>query len=334
MNRYELLRDVFLKKKFFKLVCGAGNEDLTEVRRLATIYTLAGVAMHDLSANPDVVSAAKEGVNAAIKMAETLGRKILMVPYLNVSIGIKGDPHVRKARIDKEVCTQCGECTGACRQEAIGEDMKIVEYRCIGCGDCEKACPAGAIEFFHRKADFDRILPECARMGVETMELHAVSEDDDSVMRDWKLLNGIIRENYVSVCIDRSLLSNRRLVDRISKMHEIAGERLIVQADGVPMSGEGDDFNTTLQAVACADVVMKSGIPAMVLLSGGTNSKTGVLARQCGVHAHGVAIGSYARKIVRHLVARDDFDTDIDVLVSALTIAEDLVCANLDALHD
>ena len=334
MNRYEELRKILQKRNFFKLVCGAGNEDLTEVRRLATVYTLAGAAMHDLSANVDVVDAAKEGVRKAYELAGPLGKEIGVMPYLNVSIGIKGDPHVRKARIERETCTGCGECASICRQEAVGDDFQIIEYRCIGCGDCEKVCPVEAIRFVHKKADFEKILPECAQRGIETMELHAVSEDDQAVMRDWRLLNEIIKDNFVSVCIDRSLLSNRLLTDRIIKMHEITGERMIVQADGVPMSGEGDDFNTTLQAVACADIVMKSGIPVMVLLSGGTNSKTGMLAWQCGVHAHGVAVGSYARKIVRHLVMRDDFDTNLDVVTAALSIAEGLVCKNLEALHD
>jgi len=165
------------------------------------------------------------------------------------------------------------------------------------------------------------------------MELHAVTEDDDAAMRDWRLLNEIINDNFVSVCLDRSLLSNKHIIERIEKMYEIAGERMIVQADGVPMSGEGDDFNTTLQAVACADIVLKSKIPVMVLLSGGTNSKTGVLARQCGVFAHGVAVGSFARKIVRPLVMQDDFDVDINIIKKAVTIAENLVRSNLEGLH-
>ncbi|MCX5811477.1 MAG: 4Fe-4S ferredoxin [Proteobacteria bacterium] len=332
-DRYQELRKLFQERKLFKLVCGAGNEDLTEVRRLATIYTLAGAAMHDLSANVDVVEAAKKGIKTAYELAPMMDRKIALRPFLNVSIGIKGDPHVRKAQIDKKVCTCCGKCIDVCRQEAIEEDFIIQEFRCIGCGDCEKACAFEAINFIHKKADFDKILPECARAGVETMELHAVTEDDDAAIRDWRLLNRIIKDNFVSVCLDRSLLSNKRIIERIEKMYEITGERMIVQADGVPMSGEGDDFNTTLQAVACADVVMKSGMPVMVLLSGGTNSKTGTLARQCGVFAHGVAVGSFARKIVKPFVMRDDFDADFDIIKEAVSVAEDLVRLNLEDIH-
>ena len=37
---------------------------------------------------------------------------------------------------------------------------------------------------------------------------------------------------------------------------EIAGDRLIIQADGIPMSGGKDNFNTTLQAVATAEVII------------------------------------------------------------------------------
>jgi Fe-S-cluster-containing hydrogenase component 2 len=333
MKRHQELRRILQERNLFKLVCGAGNEDLTEVRRLATIYTLAGAAMHDLSANLNVVEAAKEGIKTAYEMAPRLNREIALRPFLNVSIGIKGDPHVRKARIDKKVCTCCSECVDVCRQEAIGEDFVVQEFRCIGCGDCEKACAFEAINFIHKKADFEKILPECARAGVETMELHAVTEDDDAAMRDWRLLSGIITDNFISVCLDRSLLSNKYMTERIERMHAIAGERMIVQADGVPMSGEGDDFNTTLQAVACADVVIKSGIPVKVLLSGGTNSKTGMLARQCGVVAHGVSVGSFARKIVKPFVMRDDFDVDFDIIKEAVSVAEDLIRLNLEGLH-
>jgi hypothetical protein len=190
------------------------------------------------------------------------------------------------------------------------------------------------VEFIHRKADFENILPECIYNGVETMELHAVSEDNHAVREDWLLLNGLIRDNFLSVCLDRSLLSSKDVIMRIRELYEITGERLIVQADGMPMSGEGDDFNTTLQAIACADIVQKSGIPAMILLSGGTNSKTGILAKQCGVKAHGVAIGSFARKIMKPYTANNQKGLSPDMLTEAVQIAEDLIRVNVEAISD
>ncbi len=332
-DRYSELKRLFRERKVFKFVCGAGNEDLTEVRRLTTVYSLAGAVIHDLSANISVVETAKKGIDIAYRVAGYFGTKIPVKPYLNVSIGIKGDPHVRKARIEQVNCSQCGKCNDICRQGAIEKDFTVIEYRCIGCGDCQKVCLFDAIQFVHREADFQKVLPDCAAGGVETMELHAVTEDDDAVMGNWRLLNGIIKDNFVSVCLDRSLLSNVRLVERIRMMHSIAGERMIVQADGMPMSGEGDDLNTTLQAVACADIVLKSHIPVIVLLSGGTNSKTGTLANQCGVRAHGVAVGSYAREIVRSLVMRENFDENLEVLKEAVLVAEKLVRSNIEGLH-
>ncbi len=113
MGRYEQLRQLFNEKRCFKLVCGAGNEDVEEVRRLSIIYTIAGTHVLDLSANVDVVNAAKRGIEIAYEKAPLLGKDIKMRPYLNVSIGLKGDPHVGKAKIDLELCTECGECIKA-----------------------------------------------------------------------------------------------------------------------------------------------------------------------------------------------------------------------------
>ena len=40
-------------------------------------------------------------------------------------------------------------------------------------------------------------------------------------------------------------------------INKISNKKLIIQADGYPMSGGENDFNSTLQAVACADVINK-----------------------------------------------------------------------------
>ena len=107
------------------------------------------------------------------------------------------------------------------------------------------------------------------------------------------------------MCLDRKHLSDSTLIERIKAAHDIADDRLIIQADGIPMSGGTDDYNTTLQAVAIADTInkaLKYKVPSFrklpVLISGGTNSFTGDLARQFGVNFNGITIGTHARKVI------------------------------------
>jgi MinD superfamily P-loop ATPase len=56
----------------------------------------------------------------------------------------------KKARIDVEKCTLCGECMDVCRFEAIAEKEDGVintdPISCEGCGVCSHLCPVEAIE--------------------------------------------------------------------------------------------------------------------------------------------------------------------------------------------
>ena len=45
-----MLKDLLDAKKCFKLVCGAGNEDADDVKKLVTLYAKAGCRFFDLSA--------------------------------------------------------------------------------------------------------------------------------------------------------------------------------------------------------------------------------------------------------------------------------------------
>lgn len=350
MTRVEKFQELLDTSKYFKLVCGAGNEDFEEIKRLTLIYTLAGVKGLDISANPESVKACMEGIELAFSLSEKLNPELKTRPYITVSVGMPGDNHVRKASINDN-CVSCKECIATCPTSAISEDLIVNHSKCIGCGNCFAACPnTGAISFQHNEKVLDEILPKCMEAGAENIELHAAVEDDTHIMREWTTINRINPNNHVSMCLDRLHLSDFALERRIRKAHEISGGRLIIQADGYPMSGGVDDYNTTLQAVAIADVINKrfnmivdSNSKKLVyrdkdllniLLSGGTNSVTSELANKCNVKFQGVSIGTFARKLVKaHIDSTDFYDNPV-VIQEATTIARSLVVKSIGEIHE
>jgi electron transport complex protein RnfB len=55
---------------------------------------------------------------------------------------------IYNAKIDPELCIQCGDCVERCPMEAITEGdtaMEVSPNRCIGCGLCVSVCPEEAI---------------------------------------------------------------------------------------------------------------------------------------------------------------------------------------------
>tara|TARA_B100001250_G_C19753418_1_gene768917 strand:+ start:435 stop:1469 length:1035 start_codon:yes stop_codon:yes gene_type:complete len=305
-KRFGLYKDLLASSNYFKLVCGAGNEDKDEVEYLTFIYTLAGCAGFDVSANTEVVKAARKGIDQAFEKACELQIPLPFIPFVTVSVGMPGDHHVRKAVITQD-CVSCNLCIPTCPTDAIPENLVIISDLCIGCGNCEAACPpvANAITYNHNAKELLAILPECIKAGAESIELHSGVPDDDSTLKEWKVVSESVPNGMISMCLDRKHLSNDALIDRIKAAHEIADDRLIIQADGIPMSGGTDDFNTTLQAVSIADTINKElkvkepGFKRLpILISGGTNTYTGSLARQCGVSFNGITIGTHARKVI------------------------------------
>ncbi|MFC1626539.1 DUF362 domain-containing protein [Pseudomonadota bacterium] len=333
MTRFEVMRDLLERSKYFKLVCGAGNEDAEEVKRLALIYTLAGANGFDVSVTPKVVNACMDGIDMAYKYAEIFSREIQVRPFITVSVGMPGDHHVRKAFIIND-CVDCGKCIPVCPTDAIPDDYVIIREKCIGCGNCEATCPpkVAAVRYEHNDKALSEVLPLCLAAGAENIELHAAVPGDDKILEEWKTVSDAQPNNFISMCLDRYHLSNMHLIERIKAAQKIAGDRIIIQADGVPMSGGADDFNTTLQAVSIADVIQKDlkakdktfkNMP--ILLSGGTNGKTAEMARMCNVPYQGVSIGTHARKIVKSWLEIKNFEQDLDAIREALVPATDLV---------
>ena len=194
------------------------------------------------------------------------------------------------------------------------------------------------------------LLRECLEAGAENLELHAAIANDTSIMEEWSLINDMNKENYNSMCLDRLHLSDFALETRIKKAKEIAGDKLIIQADGYPMSGGENDYNSTLQAVAIADVINKrfnvkfdiknktlkylEKPEIYLLLSGGTNALTTTLAKQNNVLYHGSSIGSYARKLVKDIISNKDFYSNIDLINQGYLIAKELVKSNVGEINE
>ncbi len=309
-----MLVDILKEKRCFKLVCGAGNEDLAEVKKLVALYSKAGCNFFDLCAKKDVILSAKEGLEyAGIKNDR----------YLCVSVGIKGDPHMNKAFINKN-CTNCSKCENICPQNAI-KNFRVEQKKCIGCSRCISVCPCSAIEMQSNTKDLNEILPPLIDLGIDCIEFHAISDNEDEIYKKWDEINKLY-DGILSICIDRSNLSNKALNKRLSKMLEIRKDyTTIIQADGSPMSGGCDDYKTTLQAVATAELVEKQDFKTYLLISGGTNSKTSSLAKMCNISYNGISVGSYARKIVKEYIERDDFLQNEEIFNKALKIAKELV---------
>jgi len=363
-SRYKQLQNLFNQGKYFKMICGAGNENLEEVKRLSMIYTLSGAKGLDISANPSVVESCVKGVDLAFEFSHKLKINLSIRPFIMVSIGMPGDHHVRKAIINPETCIKCGLCVSpVCPTEAIlpidiGEEVAfVIDHKCIGCGDCSAICPKPEIiSYYHNEKALEEILPQCIELGAENIELHAAIAEDEYIMKEWEIVNKSNPNNHNSMCLDRLHLGNFALKNRIKQAKDIAKDRLIIQADGYPMSGGENDYNTTLQAVATADVINKEFNMRLnkktkrisykkynkvnILMSGGTNSLTSTLANQAGVRFQGISIGTYARNIIyrnineKYRYDDNQFYSDFSNINKAVLLAKKLVESNIGEISE
>ena len=381
-KRYEQLKKKLIENKCFKVICGAGNEDLEEVKKISFVYTLAGATLLDVSANPEVVAASADGIHLANEFNKKHNIGYKNKPFIVVSVGMPGDHHVRKSYIDPNTCIGCKVCIPVCPTKAIPENFVenleyfkklggkfneenkdkdiVIKDLCIGCGKCSAICPKDEIiSYRHPKNELEKLLPQCLQAGAESIELHAGVAEDNLTLDEWMIINESNPNQFNSVCLDRLNLSNFLLENRIEKIKKISKDKLIIQADGIPMSGGENNFNTTLQAIACADIVNKkfnmkknikekslsggkAGVSSKkiyrsnghklglyVLVSGGTNEKTKELADLTNVRVNGVSIGTYARDIIYKNIKNKDFFKKKDLIISAFKTAKKLIDANL-----
>lgn len=322
-----MLKNLLEERKCFKLVCGAGNEDADEVEKLVAVYSKAGCPFFDVCAKPEIVDAAKRGLKRA---------GIEKDRYICVSVGIDGDPHITKAVINPDKCVSCGKCKAVCPHDAIqiNNGYAVKKERCLGCGQCVKECPQRAISVISQLQDYKEILPKLIEKGIDCIEFHAISENEADVDDKWQQINERF-DGMLCISLDRSELGDRKLKERVQRMlNKRQPYTTIIQADGVAMSGNNNEFGTTLQAVATAQLFQNAEFPAYIMMSGGTNTKSTELAHLCGVKPHCLAVGSYARKIIKEYLLKDDLLTNSELMEQAVKIAKSLVDISLENMKD
>ena len=303
-------------KKLLKFICGATNEDLESIKRLSFIYASGGFNMIDTSANLESVNAVKLGIELAKMSAHTA---------VCASVGLKNDLHISNAVIVQEKCNLCKKCLSICPQSAIYEEsgkLFVDNKKCIGCIRCIQACSNNAIKSKCKYTNFLELLTPSLLNNVDCIEFHCSVDNKTLILEYWNKLKSIYK-GQLSICMNRSKLGDDVVIELLKQMTSNL-ENVIIQADGIPMSGGKNDYKSSLQTVAFAGLIRNAGIKSTLILSGGTNAKTSEFADICGVDIDGIAVGSYARAIVSEYVNCEDFWTNKNIIQKSIDTAKEL----------
>lgn len=337
---------------WFKLICGASYQALPAVRNLSLAYALAGADCIDVAADPAVLAAAQEGLDAAEKIARTQEREFYR-PWLMVSMSAGEDPHFRKAWFDAEMCpAECPRpCERVCPADAI-DGSGVVSDRCYGCGRCLPICPLGLIEAKSQPTSLDAIARQVLTQA-NALEIHTQVGHLDEFKDLWQTIQSQICDlKAISV----SCPEGEGLIDYLNDLRNILkhsaaqsygmsegtlptdGPIVIWQTDGRPMSGDIGK-GTTHAAIRLAQKVLASGLPDYVQLAGGTNQYTVPKLRALNLLnptqnqdskaariVSGIAYGSYARHLLVPVIEQTLYLEEVSpALWEAVALAESLV---------
>ena len=315
---------------WFKLICGASNQDVAQIRGLALAYTLAGADCIDCSADPAVVAAVQEGIDAALGILPHVVR-----PWVMVSVNDDEDPHFRKAVFDPTRCpADCPRpCEAVCPARAIGRGGVLAD-RCYGCGRCLPVCPLGLIQ----AASYQRSASELTHLlvgsRVDALEIHTDGRRPEATAALWRDLQPwagglrLVALSFPDVGSDAELGQWMSTVAGALRLGP--GAHLVWQTDGRPMSGDlgrGTARAAVALAAKALRVMGSLALPGHVQLAGGTNDYTHVLLQREGLFrprrssaagidsgpprvraglagVAGAAFGGHARKILQPALTR------------------------------
>ncbi|MEB3310367.1 MAG: LdpA C-terminal domain-containing domain [Snowella sp.] len=303
--------------QWVKLICGASYQDLTAIRSLALIYSLAGVDCIDMAADQAVVTAAREGMIAAQQLsteARKRGFPAFRFPWLMISLNDGEDPHFRKAQFDATRCPKdCARpCESLCPAQAINQ-AGVINQRCYGCGRCLPVCPLGLISTRSHRATPASIQSLLASGEIDALELHTQVGHESEFKTLWQAIAprcDRLKILAISCPGETNVLA---YLNALNDLIQPLPCPLIWQTDGRPMSGDIGK-GTTHAAIKFAQKVLASDLTGYVQLAGGTNGHTVTKLKELGLlqnpHPNlqnplnqrltisGIAYGSYARSLV------------------------------------
>jgi Fe-S-cluster-containing hydrogenase component 2 len=303
---------------WFKLICGASFQHLPAVRSLALAYTLAGADCIDVAADPAVIAAAQEGLQAAkdlVKDAQKQGYSYQgNLPFLMVSLNDGEDPHFRKAEFNPSECPpDCHRpCEKICPAQAIAfnridESSGVEAQKCYGCGRCLPVCPYDKIYTKSYLSTATAIAPLVMSRVVHALEIHTKVGHLAEFQELWQKISPWVDQLKV---VAISCPDGEGMIDYLKAITQLITplpSALIWQTDGRPMSGDIGD-GTTLATVKLGKKVLTAQLPGYVQLAGGTNSYTVAKLKAMGLlksseyqpqhQVSGIAYGSYARVLL------------------------------------
>ena len=324
------------QKRFFKLVCGASLTDVQMIENLCFVFTLAGAHVIDLAPKADVIFAARKGIQKAICRYQS---RLVPTPILMASIQLDKDPHFRKVEVDYSLCDLCSACVKVCPTEAFKIENKKFIYsaeRCYGCGICPSYCHVDALKMIDTKPTPLETLKEMLLLDIEAIEFH-FGENFHVLENIWDDVQNIVgagRDQHLrgnkpllSFSIGSGLLSNEQIKNAANLCYKLAGKGIILQCDGTPMSGGIDKKGKTGNnldnpSLQVAKIIEEEKLPVYLQISGGTNENSFTMANEAGININGVAIGSYARKLLMPYLNNLEEKENLD---NAVKIAKSLV---------
>ena len=99
-----------------------------------TVATNLAYALHKVGKSVQLLDADAEEPNSHV--------------FFDINYSKEEDVNILIPKIDRNICTHCGECARACEFSAISVSPKhimVFEYLCHGCGVCSMVCPVKAI---------------------------------------------------------------------------------------------------------------------------------------------------------------------------------------------